>query len=174
MGSPFSTKPDATTYEKLHLVPTSIRAAKRYIGEHHRHNRPPVSGLFSVGIACEDGKMRGVAIAGRPVARRLDDGSTIEVTRVGTDGVRNGCSMLYGAITRAAKALGYCRAYTYTLASESGASLKASGWVVDAILEPRATWSCHSRPRTQVDLFGNETRPPEAKIRWKKTLREES
>jgi hypothetical protein len=36
--------------------------------------------------------------------------------------------MLYGAAWRAAKALGYKRLITYILASESGTTLKASGW----------------------------------------------
>jgi hypothetical protein len=157
----------------LRLWPTTMTDAKAYIARHHRHNKPPVSGLFCVGIADEAGELRGVAIAGRPVAIPLDDGLTVEVTRVGTDGVRNGCSMLYGAIARAAKALGYDRAYTYTLASESGASLRASGWERDADLPPRPTWNCPSRDRVQVDLFGEETRPSEAKVRWKKILRHE-
>jgi hypothetical protein len=44
-----------------------------------------VDGKFAVG-ASVDGKLVGVAIAGRPVARRLDDGKTLEVLRVCTDG----------------------------------------------------------------------------------------
>lgn len=74
------------------------------------------------------------------------------------------------AITRAAAALGYEWAYTYTLQSESGASLKASGFEIDAELEARPSWDCPARRRTQTDMFGNERRPPEAKIRWKKRL----
>jgi hypothetical protein len=157
-------------YVRLGIVPASITQVKRYIGRHHRHNKAPVGGLFAAGIADDSGELRGVVIAGRPSARPLDDGFTIEVTRVGTDGVRNGCSMLYATIIRAAKALGYRRAYTYTLASESGASLRAAGWVIDAELKPRPTWSCPARHRVQVDIFGEETRPSEAKVRWIKVI----
>lgn len=153
----------------LRLRPLTVSDAKAFVARHHRHNGPPVGGLFAVGVEA-DGELRGVAIVGRPVARPLDDGWTCEVTRVGTDGVRNGCSMLYGACARAAKALGYSRAYTYTLAEESGASLRAAGWEMDAELPARPTWDTPARRRVQADLFGEDRRPPGPKVRWKKTL----
>lgn len=153
----------------LAVCPVTLTEARAFVGKHHRHNLPPQGWLFGVGLTDGD-RLRGVAIAGRPVARMLQDGRTIEVTRVCTDGVENGCSMLYGAITRAAKALGYQRAFTYTLQSESGASLKASNWRVDAEIGVQPSWSRESRPRVQVDLFGLERRPPEPKIRWIKEL----
>ena len=59
-----------------------------------RHNLPTVGGKFAVGAAV-DGKLVGVAIAGRPVARRLDDGKTLEVLRVCTDGTPSANSFLY-------------------------------------------------------------------------------
>ena len=70
----------------------------------------------------------GVVIVGRPVSRYLDDGWTLEVNRLCTNGSRNACSMLYGAAWRAARAMGYKRLITYILESESGASLRAAGW----------------------------------------------
>jgi hypothetical protein len=72
-----------------------------------------------------------VAIVGRPVARRMDDGETVEINRVCTDGTRNACSLLLGAVRRAARALGYKRVITYTLPSEGGASLRAAGYRFD-------------------------------------------
>ncbi len=42
---------------------------------------------------------------------------------------KNVCSFLYGAAARAAAAMGYNRIITYTLDSENGASLRASGWI---------------------------------------------
>lgn len=81
--------------------------------------------------------------------------------------------MLYGSITRAAKALGYRTAYTYTLDddAETGASLRASGWVIDAHLPARAEWKrSNGAARYQTDLFGNERRPPGPKIRWRRDL----
>ena len=75
--------------------------------------------------------MRGCAICGRPVSRKLDDGLTLEINRLCTDGIRNGCSMLYGAAIRVAKAMGYHKVITYILASENGSSLKASNFTYD-------------------------------------------
>lgn len=149
----------------MKVVPMSIQTAKGFVGALHRHNRPPVSGLFAAAVE-DAGDIVGVVICGRPVARALDDGQTLEITRVATNGARNANSMLYGAALRAARALGYRRVYTYTLAEESGASLRAVGFTQDAELAARATWSCPSRPRMQQDLFGEERRPPGAKVRW--------
>jgi hypothetical protein len=155
---------------RLTLRPVTLTEARRFVGEHHRHNLPPGPGaLFSVGISSDD-ELLGVAIAGRPVARLLCDGATVEVWRTCTTGVENGNSMLYGAICRAAKALGYQRVITYTLAEETGASLKASGFRIDAELKARPSWDTPSRPRIQTDLFGNERRPAGPKVRWIRQL----
>lgn len=146
-------------------MPITLREARRFVGEHHRHNLPPVGWKFGVGI--HDGQqLRGVGIAGQPKARMLQDGLTLELLRVCTDGVPNGCSMIYGALVRAGKALGYRRFVTYTLASEPGASLKAAGFTVDAEVTSGPTWRRDGRPRDDVDLFGNERRPTEDKVRW--------
>lgn len=153
----------------LRLRPVTLTEARRFVGEHHRHNLPPRGHLFSVGVEVE-GQLVGVAIASRPVARMLDDGRTVEVVRTCTDGTPNANSMLYGAITRAAKALGYDRAFTYTLASEPGTSLRAAGWARDADLKARPTWDTPSRRREQTDLFGQDRRPSEPKVRWVKEL----
>lgn len=154
------------------VCPVTITDAKAFVSRHHRHNRAPLSALFAVGVSEAD-EIVGVAIVGRPVARALDDGRTVEVTRVCTTGQRNACSMLYGAAWRAAEALGYRRAITYTLASETGASLKASGWKKDADLAARPSWSSASRRRVQTDLFGVPTRPAESKVRWLKQAAKE-
>ena len=90
---------------KLQIVPMTIKEAQAYIATHHRHHQPPVGALFSVAVA-EGDRICGVATVGRPVARPLDDGWTVEVTRNCTDGTKNAPSMLYGACWRAAKALG--------------------------------------------------------------------
>lgn len=154
----------------LHLRPVTRDEARKFVGVHHRHNLPPKMVLLTVGIEDDDGLLRGVAIVERPKARALDDGWTAEVSRLATDGVANGCSMLYGACVRACKAIGYRRIYTYTLQRESGSSLKASGWTLDADLDARGGWDCPSRPRVNVDLFGNERTPTEAKYRWVQIL----
>lgn len=82
---------------------------------------------FSLGLR-DAADLCGVAIVGRPVARMIDDGMTLEVIRVATDGVKDGCSALYGACRRATFALGYRKLVTYILESERGTSLKAAGW----------------------------------------------
>ena len=112
----------------LRLRPISLRDANEYVRKHHRHHKPVAGHKFSIG--CEaDGELVGVIIAGRPVSRYLDDGFTLEVTSLCTNGAKNACSFLYGAAARAAAAMGYKRIITYTLESENGASLRASGWI---------------------------------------------
>ena len=111
----------------LTIVPVTVKAASAFVEQHHRHHPPPQGGLFAAAVA-EGDQVRGVAIVGRPVARRLDDGWTAEVIRVATDGARNACSKLYGACWRAARALGYRRLVTYTLPEEGGASLRGAGF----------------------------------------------
>lgn len=116
---------------RLLIVPCSLKVANDFVRAFHRHSRPVVGHRFSVGVATDDGVLRGVAIVGRPVARVLDDGKAAEVTRLCTDGTHNACSMLYGAARKAAKALGYQPIYTYTLPDEGGSSLRAAGFRLD-------------------------------------------
>lgn len=112
----------------LELRPITQALAFDFIKVHHRHHGVPVGGLWWQSVQDDDGRLVGVAISGRPVARGLDDGLTVEVTRLCTDGAPNACSMLYAAARRAAEAKGFRRGLTYILASEDGASLRASGW----------------------------------------------
>ncbi|MER7684453.1 XF1762 family protein [Streptomyces sp. NPDC097610] len=132
----------------LHLVPVRSRQAKDFVRTWHRHHPPPAGQIFAVGAADETGILRAVAIAGRPVARHLDDGATLEVTRTASDGTRNANSLLYGASWRAAKALGYRRLITFTHEGESGASLRGAGWHLIASRPPRAGWQPVLRPQT--------------------------
>jgi hypothetical protein len=111
----------------VELFPVSRDAAFQFIAEFHRHHPPPLGWKF--GIALRDGeRLIGVVTVGRPVARRLDDGLTAEVTRLCTDGTRNACSKLYSAAWRACAAMGYRRLITYILESEPGTSLVATGF----------------------------------------------
>lgn len=151
----------------LELIPITLTEAKRFVGTHHRHNLPPVTWRFGVGVI-SNGVLSGVGMAGNPMARKLmvADPYLIEIIRVTTDGARNCCSMIYGALCRAGKALGYHRVITYTLESESGSSLRAAGFEIDVHLPPSRGWNQPSRPRYNEDLFGNARTPDEAKIRW--------
>lgn len=150
------------------LVPLTLREARQYVAEHHRHNEPPRGHRFSIGLRRDDGSLAGVVIAGRPVARGADDGLTVELVRLTTEGDRNACSRLYGAACRAAAAMGYRRAITYTLAEEPGSSLRASGFVVDAELPGRPGWAHSTGPRSadKPTLFDAPKMPTGPKVRW--------
>ncbi|MFV2102138.1 XF1762 family protein [Micromonospora sp. LOL_024] len=95
-------------------MPVTFAQSCAFVHDWHRHHRPPRGHKFSIGAADQDNVLVGVAVVGRPVARLLDDGLTLEVTRVATNGHRNACSLLYAAAWQAAKALGYRRLVTYT------------------------------------------------------------
>lgn len=154
----------------LHLVPCRLSEAQEFVTNFHRHNKAPRGGIFSVGLSDGTGLV-GVAIVGRPVARLFDDGLTVEVTRVcvkdgivqSNSGHKGTGSILYAACWRAAKALGYTRLVTYTLKSESGASLRGAGYKVIADLG-------HGRPQDWVNRPGREwqTVVGQAKLLWEK------
>jgi hypothetical protein len=143
---------------RLTVVPCHIDEAKSFVKQHHRHHKAPVGAKFAVAVADESAVIRGVAMVGRPVSRHLDDGWTLEVIRVATDGCPNACSALYGASWRTTKSLGYRRLVTYLLDSETGVSVNAAGWrcVGQA---GGGSWSCKSRPRI-------DKHPLQMKMRW--------
>lgn len=151
------------------VVPVTRDQSRRFIREHHRHNGPLPIEVLKVGLADETGELIGVAVAGLP-CRELMDGYTLEVTRCCTVGHENACSLLYGRIIRGAKALGWRRLYTYTLASEPGSSVRAVGFVEDGRVPARPYLSKTKRPRYDVNLFGERTVPEEEKIRWRLDL----
>lgn len=138
----------------LRIVPVTFAQAADFVGEHHRHNRPPVGHKFSIGVA-EGSTLVGVAIVGRPVSRVIQaEGNTLEVTRTATDGTRNANSMLYGACCKVTFGLGYDRLITYTQHSESGASLRAAGFRVLAERPARGGWDSPSRRRSEHGTAG--------------------
>lgn len=146
----------------LELQPIEYDEACEFIRLHHSHHLPPQGWKF--GIAVNDGaKVVGVVTVGRPVARMLDDGWTLEVTRCCTDGVPNAASMLYGAARRAVFALGYKRLITYTLKREAGTSLLAAGWKVIG-MAGGGTWNRPASGRPRID-----THPIGQKVLWEAT-----
>ena len=118
------------TKEKLEIQPITLKDANEFVVKYHRHHKPTVGHKFSISCVL-GGTVRGVAICGRPVSRYLDDGLTLEINRLCTDGTYNACSILYGACARIAKDMGYKKVITYILKSENGASLKASNFVCE-------------------------------------------
>ena len=128
----------------LSLCPVSLAEANAFVAEHHRHHKPVRGHKFSLGCMV-NGQLVGVAIVGRPVSRYLDDGLTLEVNWLCTDGTQNACSFLYGAAARAARTMGYRKIITYILDTENGVSLRAAGWKCAGLAGGRM-WTGKRRP----------------------------
>lgn len=153
--------------QKLYVKPITIPVANTFIEEHHRHHGPLPGGFawFCVGAILEDGRLVGVAVAGRPTNRNNDDGWTIEVLRLATDGTMNAPSLLLGACARAGRAIGARRIVTYTLDDETGASLRGAGWVRSASGIRSWWWHAGARkPAIQREHFER------TKSRWELPL----
>lgn len=158
----------------MKAIPIELKDANNFVESLHRHHAPVYRDKFR--LACEvEGVIHGVIQCARSVSRHLDDGKTIEVVRCCTDGFPNACSFLYSRAARIAKEMGYDRVITYILESETGTSLKASGWELDADNVGGVSWDVPSRPRLtepeQISLFPQKRKyPAEKKQRWKKDL----
>ena len=146
----------------MYAVPIELKDANEFVKNLHRHHPPVYRDKFRLAAVGNDNRLIGVIQAGRPVARGLDDGKTLEVVRCCTDGTYNACSFLYSRIARIAKEMGYKRVITYILDSETGSSLKASGWKFDGDVKGRS-WDTPSRRRT-------DKHPTVDKQRWIKHL----
>ena len=140
---------------KYELQPISLKEANYFVTEYHRHHGKVQGHKFS--IALNDGqRVIGVAIVGRPVARMLDNGWTLEVTRLCViDSYKDACSMLYAAAWRATRSLGYKRLITYILKTETGVSLQAANWrlVGEA---GGGTWNRENRKRVDKHPTGTK------------------
>lgn len=158
----------------LRIIPTSIPKANAYVEKYHRHHGAKTGCRFAIACVDEGGEMHGVAICSNPVARNADDGLTLEVARCCTDGTHNACSILYGACARIAKNMGFRKIQTYILESESGTSLKASGWKCEGIAG-NTNWMRTPSERTkqrnqyeQMSMFPKKKPPEQMKMRWSK------
>lgn len=156
-------------------VPIELKDAQNYINKFHRHHQAAHRDKFRI-AAMDDGEIVGVVQVGRPVSRILDDGHTLEVLRLCTTGEKDVCSFLYSRAARIAKEMGYTKIITYILESETGTSLKASGWKLEADGVGGSDWNVPSRPReviaTQMSLFPEKQKYPVGvkKQRWVKLL----
>lgn len=155
----------------LILVPINFSQAKEFVRKHHRHNpNVKMAWKFGVGVANRK-KLVGVAMAGLPAARMAMIPGVLEINRTCTTGEKNANSMLYGAIARAAKALGYHKLITYTLPRESGSSLKATGWAVETTEAGSVKSWREKRGTGSGDVVrGRCVRVAGPKIRWGKSL----
>lgn len=144
----------------MNVVPITIAGAQKWVAILHRHLPRVQGGLFAAAIA-DDSGICGVAIAANP-ARVWNGTGRFVISRVATDGCHNGCSMLYGAICRAGKALGYREAWTYTLPEEPGTSLRAAGFEDMGLTKGGE----HDRPsRARAKALR-----PDRKRRWRRVL----
>lgn len=159
----------------LTIKPISLKDANDYVEAKHRHHRKTQGHKFSIGVY-EGNTLHGVAIVGRPLSRFLDDGMTLEVLRLCTDGTYNACSILYGRSAKIAKDMGYTKIITYILQDELGTSLKASGWKLEEDNAGGGNWeNCtrriDERQYKQLSLFEERPKYPIGrKQRWCKLL----
>jgi hypothetical protein len=146
------------------MTPTRIELSEAnvFVSSLHRHHKPVTGHRFSIG-AMEHGKLVGVAIIGRPVARMTDQKHVAEVTRLCTDGTKNACSFLYSLAARICKMMGFKSIQTFILESEPGTTLRASGWIMVG-KSKGGDWNCPSRGGRRTD------QPMEAKVKWQKLL----
>lgn len=157
-------------------IPIELKAAQAYINKYHRHHQAAHRDKFRIAASDDSGNIIGVIQVGRPVSRILDNGDTLEVLRLCTNGDKNVCSFLYSRAARIAKEMGYKKIITYILESENGVSLKASGWQLEAENVGGSDWNVPSRPReviaTQMNLFDEKPKYPVnvKKQRWVKYL----
>ncbi len=157
-------------------IPIELKAAQAYINQYHRHHQAAHRDKFRIATSNDGKDIIGVIQVGRPVSRVLDDGHTLEVLRLCTTGDKNVCSFLYSRACRIAKEMGYTKMITYILETETGASLRASGWVCEVDGVGGSDWNVPSRPREvialQMSLFEEKPKYPigQKKQRWCKQL----
>lgn len=145
----------------LSIRPIELKDANEFVAKLHRHHKPVVGHRFSIS-AWSGEALCGVAIVGRPVSRGCNKLEILEVTRLCTDGTKNACSILYAAAARVGREMGYKKIQSYILESESGLSLKAAGWAVEA-KTAGGQWKHTSGPR-------RTDQPNCPKWRWAKSL----
>ena len=152
----------------MNLCPITLREANEFVSAYHRHNGPTArcGGKFALGIE-EASKLIGVAIVGNPLSATYMDGYTAEVLRTCTspDAPKGAVSMLYSACWRAWRAMGGTRLITYTLKTESGASLRGAGWKIvgetTKMIKGQQVWRKNDGlSRQWQSIYGQQ------KIRW--------
>lgn len=144
--------------ERLHIRPVTLRQARSFVGDYHRHNEKPPGGKWAIALMRGD-ELVGVAICGRPVSGELQRQGFMEITRVCVlDGVKGGNSMLYQRCRRIGQLMGYERFTSYNRKDESGVSLRAAGFKL--VAETRGgSWD--RRKRRRIDKASTEP-----KNRW--------
>ncbi|MEG7347637.1 XF1762 family protein [Serratia marcescens] len=159
----------------IYVKPITLKKANEFIGINHRHHRPTSrnSGRWAIaGYETSSDKMIGVVIAGNPVSATYMDGLTIELTRVCVleEAPKGTCSFLISRCCAIWKMMGGSKAITYTLESESGASLRGAGWRLTGTVAPPQRWENKSKVdgiiRDKLELYSFK------KLRWERVLQE--
>lgn len=146
----------------MRVRPCTLKQANALVAEIHRHHKPVTGHRFSLALY-DDSKLVAVAICGRPVARMTDAYHVLEILRCASDGTKNAISQLYGAICRAATAMGYDSVQTFTLPEEGGASMRACGFTFAGV--------CGGGQWTHTDGKPRRTdQPTQEKHKWTKIL----
>lgn len=150
----------------LDIQPITFAEATAFVKRFEPRMAPPQGMKFAVAV--NDGeKVVGIAIAGRPVARHLDDGYRLEVTRCVTDGSKGAKRLLYSATWKVANAMGYRSVIVYVTRSEKTGGLTGAGF--KTIGESKGgSWNREGRPRV-------DKHPLQPKLRFerKRPSREE-
>ena len=144
----------------MDIAPITLKEANRFVDMFHRHNKHCRGCKFCLALY-EDKELVGVAICGRPIARNLDNGLTLEILRVCVkDTAPKGAnSKLYARCRKIGQSMGYKKVITYTLKSESQCSLRAVSARKEAEVKP-GTWNRKNRKRISQPVYKQE------KIRW--------
>lgn len=131
----------------LRVIPIDLDIANQLVSMWHRHHKPVRGYKFALGVIDNEGLVHGGVIVGRPSARKIDFMTTLEVTRLVTDGTKNACSILYAAAACVAREMGYCKIITYILESEDGISLVSAGWKFESVTAGQQWKHTDGRPR---------------------------
>lgn len=156
---------------RLTIRPATLREANNFVRRWHSHNKPVKGCMFAAACETRGRDVVGVAIVGRPIAPALQDGRTIEVTRVATPGLRadrrcwGAMSMLLRSVWQAAWALGVRRGVSYTRSDESGRGYEAAGWVAVATTRPEEWTGGNKSMRWLPGLYVPTTELVE-RVRW--------
>lgn len=146
-----------SAYRQIVVRPWTIKQALPWNETVHRRLPVVTGGLWAL-RAENEGIVIGAAIVGHAQARAWND-THLEVLRVAVrPGWANACTMLYGACSRAGKAMGALNMVTYVHEDEHGISLKAAGWIFDTSTKG-GEWDRDGRQR-------NIAVDPKPKRRW--------
>lgn len=130
----------------IELRPLTLAAANEAIRKWHRHHKPVIGHLFSIGAYAGE-ELLGVAVVGRPSAPELQKHGAYELTRLATPekAVPHVASRLIAACWRAARAMGVKRMISYTREDEPGTCYRAAGWRLVAKVNGRE-WAGNNKP----------------------------